>query len=107
MLHLVNRRETNSFSGIHRPVRFSNLGRTRHERRYRDAAIDQVLRAAARGSRSEPGAAARLRVRTAGRNGAGKSTALKMLVGIVQPDYGHVELLGEGLDELELETRAG
>ncbi len=32
-----------------------------------------------------------------GRNGAGKSTALKMLVGMVQPDYGSVELLGEDL----------
>src|SRR5277367_4693146 len=41
-----------------------------------------------------------------GRNGAGKSTALKMLVGMVQPDYGGVELLGEDLQELKLETRA-
>ena len=41
-----------------------------------------------------------------GRNGAGKSTALKMLVGMVQPDYGHVELLGEDLSELKLQTRA-
>jgi len=41
-----------------------------------------------------------------GRNGAGKSTALKMLVGMVQPDYGHVELLGEDLCELTPQTRA-
>src|SRR5262249_2564722 len=30
-----------------------------------------------------------------GRNGAGKSRTLKMLVGMVRPDYGHVELLGQ------------
>lgn len=30
-----------------------------------------------------------------GRNGAGKSTAIKMLLGMVHPDYGRSELLGE------------
>jgi ABC-type multidrug transport system ATPase subunit len=29
-----------------------------------------------------------------GRNGAGKSTTLKMLAGMVRPDFGRVELLG-------------
>ncbi|MEX2171390.1 MAG: ABC transporter ATP-binding protein [Pirellulales bacterium] len=41
-----------------------------------------------------------------GRNGAGKSTAIKMLLGMVQPDYGRVELLGESIDELKPATRA-
>jgi ABC-2 type transport system ATP-binding protein len=41
-----------------------------------------------------------------GRNGAGKSTALKMMMGMVQPDYGHVELLGHDLTELTPETRS-
>src|ERR1700761_506337 len=41
-----------------------------------------------------------------GRNGAGKSTALKMLMGMVQPDYGHAELLGEDLRQMRPETRA-
>ncbi len=41
-----------------------------------------------------------------GRNGAGKSTALKMLMGMVQPDYGRVELLGEDLNRLSSATRA-
>jgi len=40
-----------------------------------------------------------------GRNGAGKSTALKMLMGMVHPDYGRVELLGEDLDRLSPATR--
>ena len=30
-----------------------------------------------------------------GRNGAGKSTIIKMLLGMVQPNYGRAELLGE------------
>ena len=29
-----------------------------------------------------------------GRNGAGKSTTIKMLLGMVQPNFGRVELLG-------------
>ena len=33
-----------------------------------------------------------------GRNGAGKSTTLKMLTGMVRPDAGRVELLGEDLE---------
>jgi len=40
-----------------------------------------------------------------GRNGAGKSTAIKMLMGMVQPDYGEAELLGEKVSELRPETR--
>jgi ABC-2 type transport system ATP-binding protein len=34
-----------------------------------------------------------------GRNGAGKSTAIKMLMGMVQPDYGSAELLGYAVGE--------
>ena len=30
-----------------------------------------------------------------GRNGAGKSTTIKMLLGLVHPDRGRIELLGE------------
>lgn len=41
-----------------------------------------------------------------GRNGAGKSTVIKMLMGLVQPDYGRVELLGETIDQLQSATRA-
>jgi ABC-2 type transport system ATP-binding protein len=41
-----------------------------------------------------------------GRNGAGKSTTLKMLTGMVQPDYGRVELLGEDIASLSSPTRA-
>jgi ABC-2 type transport system ATP-binding protein len=41
-----------------------------------------------------------------GRNGAGKSTALKMLTGMVQPDYGRAELLGEDIARLTPQTRA-
>jgi len=41
-----------------------------------------------------------------GRNGAGKSTTLKMLTGMVRPDYGHIELLGEGIETLAPSTRA-
>jgi ABC-2 type transport system ATP-binding protein len=40
-----------------------------------------------------------------GRNGAGKSTTLKMLAGMVHPDYGHFELLGEDGSALSPETR--
>jgi ABC-2 type transport system ATP-binding protein len=40
-----------------------------------------------------------------GRNGAGKSTTIKMLTGMVQPDYGTVELLGEPIGTLRPETR--
>jgi ABC-2 type transport system ATP-binding protein len=40
-----------------------------------------------------------------GRNGAGKSTALKMLMGMVRPDYGQVELLGEDLHSISPQTR--
>ena len=38
-----------------------------------------------------------------GRNGAGKSTTIKMLLGMVQPSYGRAELLGE--DSAELAAR--
>jgi ABC-2 type transport system ATP-binding protein len=41
-----------------------------------------------------------------GRNGAGKSTTLKMITGMVRPDYGRVELLGEDLETLSPRTRA-
>jgi ABC-2 type transport system ATP-binding protein len=41
-----------------------------------------------------------------GRNGAGKSTTLKMLAGMVRPDYGKAELLGEDVDNLAPATRA-
>lgn len=41
-----------------------------------------------------------------GRNGAGKSTATKMLTGMVRPDGGWAELLGERVDRLRPETRA-
>jgi len=40
-----------------------------------------------------------------GRNGAGKSTTIKMLMGMVQPDYGEVKLLGEKISELNPQTR--
>jgi ABC-2 type transport system ATP-binding protein len=40
-----------------------------------------------------------------GRNGAGKSTTLKMLVGMVHPDYGRAELLGEEVATLSPATR--
>ena len=33
-----------------------------------------------------------------GRNGAGKSTAIKMLLGMVHADSGHAELLGQRCD---------
>jgi ABC-2 type transport system ATP-binding protein len=41
-----------------------------------------------------------------GRNGAGKSTTIKMLLGMVHPDYGHCELFGENSADLRPETRA-
>ena len=40
-----------------------------------------------------------------GRNGAGKSTTIKMLLGMVQPDSGSAELLGEPADRLQPKTR--
>ncbi len=41
-----------------------------------------------------------------GRNGAGKSTTIKMLLGLVHPDSGRAELLGEDSQSLRPETRA-
>jgi ABC-2 type transport system ATP-binding protein len=41
-----------------------------------------------------------------GRNGAGKSTAIKMLMGVVQPDSGGAMLLGEDAFTLASATRA-
>jgi ABC-2 type transport system ATP-binding protein len=41
-----------------------------------------------------------------GRNGAGKSTAIKMLMGMVRPDSGRAELLGEDSAQLSEATRA-
>ncbi len=41
-----------------------------------------------------------------GRNGAGKSTAIKMLMGLVRPDRGRAELLGEDSAQLKPATRA-
>ena len=41
-----------------------------------------------------------------GRNGAGKSTTLKMLAGMVHPDAGRAELLGEDVAALRPQTRA-
>jgi ABC-2 type transport system ATP-binding protein len=41
-----------------------------------------------------------------GRNGAGKTTAIKMLLGMAQPSYGRAELLGEDSAHLRPETRA-
>jgi ABC-2 type transport system ATP-binding protein len=41
-----------------------------------------------------------------GRNGAGKSTTLKMLAGMVRPDYGKAELLGEDVENIAPATRA-
>jgi ABC-2 type transport system ATP-binding protein len=41
-----------------------------------------------------------------GRNGSGKSTTLKMLLGFVRPDRGSARLLGEEIDALAPETRA-
>ena len=41
-----------------------------------------------------------------GRNGAGKTTAIKMLLGMAHPSYGRAELFGEHSAELRPETRA-
>jgi ABC-2 type transport system ATP-binding protein len=41
-----------------------------------------------------------------GRNGAGKSTAIKMMLGMVRPGFGRAELLGEDSQELRPETRS-
>lgn len=41
-----------------------------------------------------------------GRNGAGKSTTIKMLTGMVHPDSGRAELLGEDVATLTPRTRA-
>jgi ABC-type Na+ transport system ATPase subunit NatA len=41
-----------------------------------------------------------------GRNGAGKSTTLKILAGMVRPDSGRAEVLGEDVDALSPATRA-
>lgn len=41
-----------------------------------------------------------------GRNGAGKSTTLKMLTGMVRPDHGRIELLGADVTTLTSQTRA-
>ncbi len=40
-----------------------------------------------------------------GRNGSGKSTTIKMLMGMVHPDRGSAELLGEDSEELQPQTR--
>ena len=40
-----------------------------------------------------------------GRNGAGKSTTIKMLMGMVQPDSGSAELLGEDITQLQPKSR--
>lgn len=40
-----------------------------------------------------------------GRNGSGKSTAIKMLLGMVHPDYGRAELFGEDSGRLRPQTR--
>jgi ABC-2 type transport system ATP-binding protein len=41
-----------------------------------------------------------------GRNGAGKSTVIRMLLGMAHPSYGSAELLGEDASQLRPETRA-
>ncbi len=40
-----------------------------------------------------------------GRNGSGKSTTIKMLMGVVQPDSGEAELLGESITEIRPAAR--
>ena len=40
-----------------------------------------------------------------GRNGSGKSTTIKMLLGLVQPDCGRAELLGEDVATLSPATK--
>jgi ABC-2 type transport system ATP-binding protein len=41
-----------------------------------------------------------------GRNGAGKSTTIKMLLGMIHADSGYAELLGERSDQLSCEMRS-
>lgn len=41
-----------------------------------------------------------------GRNGAGKSTTIRMLLGIVQPTWGEIRLLGQPRESLGPETRS-
>ena len=41
-----------------------------------------------------------------GRNGAGKSTTIKMLMGLVHPDFGSATVLGEDAHNMSAETRA-
>lgn len=41
-----------------------------------------------------------------GRNGAGKSTTIKMLMGLVHPDFGSATVLGEDSHHMSSETRA-
>jgi ABC-type multidrug transport system ATPase subunit len=41
-----------------------------------------------------------------GRNGAGKSTTIKMLMGLVHPDFGSATVLGEDAHNMSVETRA-
>ena len=41
-----------------------------------------------------------------GRNGAGKSTTIRMLTGIVQPDFGSARMFGEDIANLSPETKA-
>jgi ABC-2 type transport system ATP-binding protein len=41
-----------------------------------------------------------------GRNGAGKSTALKMMLGMARPDFGRATLLGEDAARLSPQTRS-
>ena len=41
-----------------------------------------------------------------GRNGAGKSTTIKMLVGMVHPDSGPAQILGDNCERLTPQTRA-
>jgi ABC-2 type transport system ATP-binding protein len=41
-----------------------------------------------------------------GRNGAGKSTTIKMLMGLVHPDFGSATVLGEAAHHMSPETRA-
>lgn len=41
-----------------------------------------------------------------GRNGAGKSTTIKMLMGLVHPDFGSATVLGDDAHNMSAETRA-